>query len=127
MGKTTDRIHALRDSLHIINKSNGRPWLVRIVRTGDKYGRDDCLTHDEDKALVEYYDLEHASDRFDARGQFVSRYYAGTLLGHDGFYGDGNRNTGILLHGAEPEVWSIDAATQRIVLDWLDHQLACRS
>ena len=27
---------------------------IRIVRTGDAYGRDDCLTHDGADALVGY-------------------------------------------------------------------------
>ena len=29
---------------------------VRIVNNGEKYGREFCLTHDEDKPMVEFYD-----------------------------------------------------------------------
>ena len=49
---------------------------VRIVKTGDKYGRDLCLTNEGD-TLVEFYDAEYD---FTQWGQFVSRYYMSTLV-----------------------------------------------
>lgn len=45
-------------------------WTVRIVYEGDRFGLDDCLTHDSSDPLIEFYDHE----------DFVSRYYASTLL-----------------------------------------------
>lgn len=55
---------------------------VRILRQGESYGLDDCLTHKERKPLVEFYDYRYRNDEW-KRGQFVSRYYAETILEHD--------------------------------------------
>lgn len=71
---------------------------VRIVSKGESYGRDDCLTHDKDEALVEFYDAKHTA--LMPRGQFVSRYYIYTLLGHR------PGHVGLALDGGVPE-WSI--------------------
>lgn len=54
------------------------PFLVRVVFPGDRYGRLDCLVHDKEDALVEFYD---ASIEDTPRGYFVSRYYLETLIG----------------------------------------------
>ena len=32
---------------------------VRIVNKGDRYGRADCLTHDDDRPMVEFYDRRY--------------------------------------------------------------------
>jgi len=45
---------------------------VRIVRKGDRFGRDDCLTHDDDRPMVEFYDSNYPTD--DGRGGYVRRY-----------------------------------------------------
>jgi len=76
---------------------DGRPFEIRIIREGDKYGRDNCLTHEDPRPMVEFWDMKH--------NQFVSRYYVDTLLGRDGYVrGHGALN----LDGREP-VWTIDA------------------
>ena len=80
---------------------------VRIVSKGDRYGRADCLTHDEDRPMVEFYDRRYASEEW-PRGQFVSRYYVGTLLGHEGFYG-GEPVGGLCLDGGNRDEWSVSA------------------
>jgi hypothetical protein len=49
---------------------------VRIVRHGDAYGLDDALTHDG-ALMVEFYDRRYPHT---PRGQFVTRYFAHTLL-----------------------------------------------
>lgn len=56
------------------------PVNVRIVRQGDRYGLDDCKTHDAPEPLIEFYD-----DRYPhtPRGQFISRYFASTILAFD--------------------------------------------
>jgi len=120
---------------HILRITNdkGRNFNVRIVRVGDRYGRDDCLTHGAEKnddpdegPLVEFYDAEHESNPkftdFMGRGQFVSRYYITTILGKDRFArAGGEKNTGLDLMGYEP-VWKIDAKAMNLVRDWLDNQ-----
>ena len=77
---------------------------VRIVRKGDRFGRDDCLTHDDDRPMVEFYDSNHPTD--DGRGGFVSRYYVGTLLGHEGFHG-GDPTGGLCLDGGQRDTYTV--------------------
>jgi hypothetical protein len=92
---------------------------VRIVNKGDKYGFDFCLTHDEDgdKAMVEFYDARHANtaNKF---GYFVSRYYVGTLLCKEGFYGN-SMGGGLCLDGGNPDEWSVEAEDMKTVLDYI--------
>lgn len=57
-------------------------WAVRIVEQGDKYGLNSCLTHNQDEPLVEFYDTRYEHTDY---GQFVSRYYLRTILGHKGW------------------------------------------
>ena len=85
---------------------------VRVVNKGDKYGRDFCLTHDEDKPLVEFYDSRYPHTEF---GQFVSRYYVSTILGDDGY---GSKNSGLCLHGGEPE-WTVKESDMNVVRAYL--------
>ena len=81
---------------------------VRVLRKGEKYGLEDCLIHKERKPLVEFYDYRHRNDKEWKRGQFVSRYYAETLLKHD-------LNFGLLLYGDSPE-WTVSADYMREIL-----------
>ena len=112
-----------------ITNDRGRNFNVRIVREGDRYGRDDCLVYDpsdrefnKDDVLVEFYDATYTA-KFGERGQFVSRYYATTLLGTDEF-GDGmeeEMGVGLDLMGYEP-AWKIDADAMDIVRLWVHNQ-----
>ena len=95
--------------LNIIN-DKGRAFNVVVLNKGDKYGRDNCLTHDEEKPLVEFYDATHD---FAEHGQFVSRYYLETILA---------ATTGIDLMGYAPE-WKIDNGAMTIVRAWLANQI----
>lgn len=52
-------------------------WAVRIVRNGDHYGRHNCLVHECNDPLVEFYDTRYLHTDL---GQFVSRYSATTFL-----------------------------------------------
>lgn len=91
-----------------VTNSQGRDFTIRIVRNGDSYGLDDCLTHDKEQPFVEFYDLTHMHT---TRGQFVSRYSADTLLLM-------NHDTGLDLDcGVEP--WSIDGATMNKVVAFI--------
>jgi hypothetical protein len=83
----------------------GRPWILRVVPQGGRYGLDDCLTWDDPSPLVEFYDAR-GIDRFGPRGQFASRYRLAELAGHEG---------GLLLHGGVPE-WSVSAETVSIAV-----------
>jgi hypothetical protein len=87
-----------------IDSETRRPWRVRFVRKGDRYGLNHCLTHEEAEPLVEFYDREFAGDTFPDEGQFVSRYYVSTLLKRGG--GALNLDDGI-------EAWSISADGMR--------------
>lgn len=103
----------------IIYNDEGNPFGVRIVREGDCYGLDDCLTYDETDdhfragdPMIEFYDMRFASEftgrhSFGPRGQFVSRYHRSTLMGSDGRYG-------LNLYGGVP-AWRIDAEAMQQV------------
>ena len=84
---------------------------VRLVRTGDKYGRKDCLTNDS-APMVEFYDSRYDFPDFMGRGQFVSRYYVSTLT-ENGEYG-----RGLCLDGGIPE-WSVSADGMKQVLEYI--------
>jgi hypothetical protein len=85
---------------------------VRIVNKGDKYGLDNCLTHEGDKPLVEFYDTRYLHTEF---GQFVSRYYVETILSDDGY---GPKDCGLILHGGVPE-WTLSAKDMDTVRNFL--------
>lgn len=84
-----------------VTNHEGRTFNVRVVLDGDKYGRDDCLTH-AGAPMVEFYDTTHQDPTFGTRGQFVSRYFVDTL---DACVGG---DTGLWLDGGVPE-WQVSA------------------
>ena len=81
-------------------------WAIRLVEKGDKYGLNDILTHDEADPLVEFFDTRYEHTDF---GQFVTRYYLGTLLKSGG---------GLCLQGDVPS-WSVGEACMNRIRDWL--------
>jgi hypothetical protein len=100
-------------------------YLVRLVEKGDRYGRNFCRTHMEDRPTVEFYDYESRAEAYDfvgeredaiaagaARlGQYVSSYYVFTLLENIATTG------GIDLCGHVPK-WVIDGdALRRAFVD----------
>lgn len=86
-------------------------FTVRLVRNGDKYGRDFCLTHDRYEPLVEFYDTHYMHTEF---GQFVNRYYASTLLERD--------TGGLCLDGGVP-AWAVSAEDMATVRAWIKQQI----
>ena len=84
---------------------------VRIVKTGEKYGRNDCLVNDK-AAMVEFYDSRYDHADFLGRGQFVSRYYVSTLLEESQY------PNGLSLDGGIPE-WSVSADGMNQVLEFI--------
>jgi hypothetical protein len=63
--------------------------------------------------IVAFYDATYANDeRFPSpHGQFVSSYYAETLL-------ETNAHLGLDLYGSEP-LWKIDGWAMQVVRDWV--------
>ena len=86
--------------------------MVRIVNQNDRYGLDNCLTHNQAEPLVEFYDARYP---FTAYGQFVSRYYMTTLLDRSEAYG-------LDLDGGIRD-WKIDRNTMASVMNWLREQV----
>ncbi len=87
----------------IITNDKGRPFLIRVVRHGDRWGLNDCLVHDKADPLIEFYDYNYANVKtFGERGQFVANYYASTLAEHA-------PDRGLCLHGGV-DGWEVDAA-----------------
>lgn len=106
-----DRAHALvvdpaiTTTVHVC--PTDRYFLVRVVAKGERYGLNDCMRHDEDDPMVEFYDLTYADAggaRFGPRGQFVSRYYLSNLAAPK----SPRFGPGLLLHGNEPDIWVLD-------------------
>ncbi len=104
--------------IKVIN-DGGRPWAVRLVFSGMAYGLDFKLTHDKEQPLVEFYDARFEHTPY---GQFVSRYYAETLL--EG-YEKGRTAGGICLEGGVPD-WNLSGAALGRVLDWVKKAIAER-
>lgn len=80
--------------IQVVNQF-GIPFNVKVVQKGETYGRQGCLIHDSDDALVEFYDARYEGKYEDWEdGQFVSRYFVSTLLEHDGgLWLDGGSDT----------------------------------
>ena len=92
--------------------NNGMTFNVLIIRKGERYGVNNGLIHEEDDALVEFYDV-----RFDHTplGQFIARYYAETLLEDDGF-------GPFELDGGNPN-WTVGDVAMERVTTWLRDEL----
>jgi len=81
---------------------------IRIVKNGDKYGLNFCLTNNGE-TMVEFYDSRFKHTEY---GQFVSRYYVKTLIDHKG---------GLALYGSIPE-WSITAEGMKQVTNYISEE-----
>jgi hypothetical protein len=95
----------------IIVNSAGRSFFVHTVMKGERYGLNNCLVHENADPMIEFYDYKYAGERgFTPRGQFVSRYFASTLATH-------TTGAGLMLDGANRDVWTIDGAAFAPVID----------
>ena len=56
--------------------NNGEHLYAKQIRQGDKYGLNNCLTHDEPEPMIEFYLVGKGKKPW-----FVSRYYMLTLKG----------------------------------------------
>jgi hypothetical protein len=111
---------------------NGVPFVAQIIREGDSYGADNCLILSKEElidenfpALIEFYDARHPFD-FDkdgirSIGQFVSRYYADTLI-HDDSNGRHVDRSGLNLDDGTMD-WTIDADTMFLFRHWIRDNL----
>lgn len=119
-----------RTTTTLTDPETGRTWRIKVLNEGDKYGLNDCLTHDDkDDPIVEFYDMAHVAEalvNFDAGpghlseyraeiegGQFVTRYYISTLRGYHS-----PPSAGLDLVGYEP-AWKLSGRMMDLVMTWL--------
>lgn len=91
--------------------SHGIPFNVRLIKQGEKWGIDRCVTHDKIDPLVEFYDARYT--KITSLGQFISSYYLSTLIITK------SCREGLNLHGGEPD-WYIDKQGMTEVFEWLE-------
>lgn len=85
---------------HVVNINNV-PFTVLLVDEGDRYGK-----------VVKFYDSRYPHGNY---GQFVTEYYASTLLeGEDGF--------GLSLY-ADVRDWFIDSKNMDYLRQWIREHL----
>lgn len=97
-------------------------WTVRLITKGDRYGLDDCLTYDENKPMVSFYDADYKNvGTFGPYGQFTGgSYYLATLQGKDGFsFGAGEHRGELSLMDNVPK-WTVSSADMNVIMDWLN-------
>lgn len=91
------------------------PFRARLVMPGDRFGRNDSLTHDDDAGhgpMVEFYDTRYDQDGWSGRGQFVSRYYT-SALDDPGMPAE----RGLVVDSGSPS-WRVSAANLGAVRLW---------
>lgn len=111
----------------------GMPMLARLIRLGDRYGLDGCITHalengytSFEEPLIEFYTLigddKDGSLSWDGvKGYwFVSRYYLSTFMGTCEYSRDGGPvKNGLSLDGGYPE-YDLDAQDCQKVAAWIE-------
>ena len=109
----------------------GEPMLTRLVRLGDRYGLDGCLTHPDRKEsfkepMIEFYSLigddkDGALAWDGVKGYwFISRYYLSTFLGKSKYsFNGGPVRNGLSLDGGYPE-YDLDAQDCQKVAAWIE-------
>ena len=90
-------------------------FTCRVVFRGDSYGLNGCLTNNDSRPLVEFFDFRF---KHTARGQFVSRYWAETLLKRNG-------ELGLNLEGGVPE-WYLTAEQFQTAREYITDQILSR-
>lgn len=98
--------------LMFVENQDGRQFAIRVIGKGDNYGRNRCLISEENKQLVEFYDVEGSgAEGFDELGQFISRYYIETIMEIE--------NYGLNLY-ADVEEWSIEVDNIKKIQNWIE-------
>ena len=103
-----------RETITVRGHLDDRDFLVLLIKKGDRYGRDMCLTNDGDP-LVSFYDKTYHHDD-DEYGNFLGQhtggtYYVKTLLDRDEEYG-------LNLYGGAPE-WAVNVDEMKKVHEWM--------
>lgn len=100
-----------------VTSDAGRRWRVQIVfdklAGGTSYDARGRVLAEKPQPIVEFYDLAHGE-----KGQFVSSYFASTLV-------DRNPGVGLDLYGGEP-AWEIDGDTMDHIMIWVRSQVEGR-
>lgn len=94
---------------------DGIPFVAKIIETGDRYGLNGCLKHNQEEPLVEFYDGRSTFD--EPEGQFISHYYVSTLLERP--FGDPR---GLLLDTGSKD-WVLSISEIQLVSFWLRQYL----
>lgn len=113
------------EQLGQITNSRGRPFRVRVVHFGGRYGQTDSLVNSSAIPLVEFYDATYAGDdRFGPRGQFVSRYTLDMLDGTSEWASGGpiGETLGLNLAGGE-DAWQLDREAAAAALAFAQSQI----
>lgn len=100
-----------------VTNESGDQFNVVILKKGDRYGLDNCLTHDKDRPVIEFYDAEypiHKDPHGKILGQFVSRYYTKTLL-------ESNLHGGLCLDGGISK-WHISSDNLKDVITYINQE-----
>lgn len=91
---------------------DGRSFTVRLIRAGERWGRQRAVLHQRPDPLVCFHDssIRFADDADEARyGQFTGGgYNASTLLAHD-------PDARLCLHGGSSAIWTVKAGEMRKV------------
>jgi hypothetical protein len=106
--------------LTIVHNQLGVRFNVRLVKKGDRYGLDNCLVHEKDEPIVEFYDARHPHTEY---GQFITRYAVSSLRGTDEWSRRAHwpdlRTHGLDLMG-HVAAWKLEPENVREVLRALD-------
>lgn len=94
-------------AISVVN-DKGIKFNLLAVEKGDSYGQGGSLKHDKQDALIEFYDTRHQHTEY---GQYVSSYYASTLLDHDDRFGLG-------LDLGVPD-WYVTGDNMTDVINWI--------
>ena len=104
------------DTLRITEPCTGVPWLVVLVRPGQRYGQHEAETGQRyflaREPMVEFWDARFDHDR-DHHAQFVSRYFLLSIL---------NCRDGITLDGGSTDWWVSRELIERVQA-WLERVL----
>jgi hypothetical protein len=100
----------MSEAYHFISSDSKILMFARLVFKGDHYGRNGCLTHEDDKPLIEFYDGRFDFDAWTGFvGQFIGRWYLETFMDHEG---------GMCLDGGIPN-WQIGADNTAEIQAWV--------
>lgn len=97
-------------------------WTIRFITKGDHYGAGDCLTYQENKPMVAFYDADYKNKgNFGPYGQFTGgSYYLEPLQGKDGYspsYDEYPRQLSLM---ADIPKWTVSAKDMNVIMDWLN-------